>query len=392
MLKNTLFLVLFSPLIALAQTQTDDFDPYSISPTKIDLPEISLKLDTFPFGNIIVLDNRIEKGYFFVGEPFPDMPTWYTLGNSTAAAIRQYCEKEIGTSKKGNETLLLNIKSLRVPNSMTILNGKGGSVIPVRAHEMLSFYVEAWQKIGQDSWIPLTNIHTFSEMQEPDFPEKTIATLLTKLLHTIASGIEDKANPPILPLSKIDHPHSDDWSNLNIVKKPVKATGYFLHFTDFQKNRLTIPQEQLQVIYNPQDSIYTLNDGPWQDSVSGYMPWAVAFQSKLYYNVGWNKYVLLEPRNNTFYFYLPHSLPDAYTMLGKAIMPPKDPAEDDYDPGEINNFGDLTVAIIGSWIHNGTKRSREKEKLRQPYITIAPGKDYGYRSCYLDLDTGDIVY
>jgi hypothetical protein len=134
-------------------------------------------------------------------------------------------------------------------------------------------------------------------------------------------------------------------------------------------------------VYDTQDSIYHLSPAlsvlP-ANQIFVY-PWVVADSGNFYLclNVKQNQYVRLIARGNTFYFTVPRSLPDMYSLLDMEwIERASTEGGANHSPG---------AAILSGMIHAATASSAIKK-------AKAAGMKGNFRTCYIDMDSGDIVF
>lgn len=76
----------------------------------------SLHITSFPFNEIIVLDNRIDTSKIFTYQNGKYPPTTLTLAQPTSITIKNYIQNATSNLLKENKTLLINIDQLRVSN------------------------------------------------------------------------------------------------------------------------------------------------------------------------------------------------------------------------------------------------------------------------------------
>ena len=111
-------------------------------------------------------------------------------------------------------------------------------------------------------------------------------------------------------------------------------------------------------------------------------PWAICSSGSFFIQIGKNVFLKLRKQNNTFEFHIPHSLPDMYTILSisenyrlTAISP----------ANSGNILFDLTSAFLTSAIDRATKASAEN-KINQERIK------HNFRTCFINMDSGDIIF
>jgi hypothetical protein len=344
-----------------------------------------------PFGTVEMLDNRFDTVtlYSFQDGSFP--PSVLKFDGAAADEIGQYLQDAINTLHHGSDTLLVNLRQLRMTNKNIRLK-KDDTISAYRLRDLrLGFLLVAdiYRRKGE-LYYPLG---TFGKLYSPGYYNfaQTIAFGLNEML-TVAGGgrvwynrkkedvlaFHRSTNTNGYTLAQINIKAQDNWAHYPVMEAPP-AGGLFMEWDDFQNNRAR--KDDFHLAYDERDNLYHLSVS---HKVKSY-PWAVSDSGELYIHVLREVYVKSWRCHNTRCFYIPRTLPDMYTLLSVQTGA-RTSSGMGYSGGSSGNLlvdlGAIFVAAsIDAIIMGSAERKLKKRGLRSDY-----------RYCYIDMDYGDIIY
>jgi hypothetical protein len=368
------------------------------------------RLGFTPFRDIRVLDNRPDSTiYTAVGRKGA---VQYFFGNRMADSVRNYLKGKLAGMRKGDETLLIDIDELRIPNLPWVLRqGPGDSTVCRwfdNGFQVSATLYETTASGSTDRYrkICSTNTCFFAKGNTrigQHHPDKCLHWLLDCLLIAATRGSGASMPPPhgwadklktslaeerftypkdstVLTTTAINRPATEKWKEDAVMRQPPDQDGVYHNFDDFRSG--TLRPEKLAMQFNASDSSFTLSperkDHSW--------PWAVAFEGNLYIDLGFtrNKYLRLDRREGSYYFHIPRSMPD----MGSYIALEKLGGGSDFSGGSIGPYaGDILGAgVIAAIVRSAVIGAKVSE------ITEKGMKRGDLRTCYIDMNCGDIIY
>jgi hypothetical protein len=354
-----------------------------------------LRINYAPFKNVVVLDNRFDTAtfYSFQDGKYPLVTT--TFAQPLSIEIKNYIENAIAGLRKGDDTYLFNIQQLRMGNRHTALklNNKN---IDIRTNAILS--ADVYRQTGDNQYTKVLSINT-----SYPFVNKLndlVATVINSMIEASAlttlpagsvsdkpknlksylkenSGYNYLKESAVSSLEAININVRNQWSDYPINKNSNRQSGYYKDFDDFKNNILTAMP--IAFSSETEDETYKIsNDVGSSELRKLFSAWALCdSSSNIFIRLPGNKFVKILPRDNTFYFNVPASSPNMYSIFSIADIPP--------------NYGSYYYANDISWVLAGDAIGNAEVREERRYILKSEMKDY-FRKCYIDMDTGDIIY
>ncbi|SRR5579871_46933 len=346
------------------------------------------QIQRVPFNEVVVFDNRFDTTNFLVALNFNGVEI-DSFSRPASQEIEFYIKGRITPLPKDKRTLYINLKQLRFGN-IPGLSGK------------MFFSADAY--IAEEGKL----IKVYSLKNEYGIRRSfnhTIASTLDKFLQQLSDRFYREKHTDTSSMKDLDRNVTAGWASYSIFSYDNTKDGVYKTFNDFREDKIdSSVQFNLQFgndsayhIAFPKQSIY--NTG---QSESLYHFWGVCCNGQLYLLL-LGKYLLpLNKRGNTFYFDLPKTMPDMRTMiqlgpiyggLGNGFTPVLSGMD---AKGAVIFLGvivavAITFVIVESIIKvikkNNSKTEKSAAKNAVPIF-----KENNFRHCFLDMDTGDIIY
>lgn len=409
-MRPILFLLAGLTLSAASQAQ-DSLHIY------LELKGTPLSIVSTPFREIQVLDNRIDTSRIGNLENGRYPIVYSTFRQPTAIMIRNYLTGQIASLEKGEKSLLLNIEQLKVTNKSWILRerpGRPGSTRTYYNRSVVRLYGQAYYKTGEGVYRKIVDIHYDyypGVGAKINVAKVDLSPLLNRILEA-AGNIGGTSFPPSalpgkknrrllremngwftyardtsdLSFSDIDRNVKQKWRDCPIMASRSVSRGVYHNFDDFRNARLD--PEPVKMLVVPGDSLYELSPSwltPSNDFPTNW-PWAVADSGNLYLFMANGRYVRLTRKENIFYFRLPQGVPDMYALLSAEQNTTYGSDDDSYPGGDIGNAAVYGALLFAGVIANGVRTHSANKKI------YAEGVQHDFRTCYIDMDCGDIIY
>ena len=364
-----------------------------------------LPLKYSPFSEVQILDNRFDTTQLFTIEDGEYPIRRLNIDQPAAYTIKKYITEAILPLSKGNKTLLINITQLRITNKGSIERtpnnhgrnpGKG-------MRNYVIFSAEAYYKTGKKQYSKIVTVHKNYKVYSQ--PQRTISAIFNELMEaasnigdTLLNTITDKPkqlrflhadttsfkysqDTANIALDQINTNQRTKWADYSIVANTDTSRGIFNNFDDFRANSAL--QRTVHLLWDAKDSAYTVDPFSYANLCNNRLPWAIRDSGNLYIALNRRFYVQLKRFNNSFYFYVPQSLPNMYalTSLENGAANSGNVAV----PTTGNLIAALITTIAATAINIGVEAAKTKRILQN-------GLQSGFRDCYIDMDTGDIVY
>jgi hypothetical protein len=358
---------------------------------------------------VIVLDNTIDTSKIGIFETGRYPLESISFDRPPRLAIEQYIEKVIAPVKNGNNTLLINVKELYIPNRGIYIK-KRKKIFFFRtkyfdSRNYLRFYSDIYIKTINNEYQKIATLRLSYFMRPGSgWDSNPIGLLLNELITCASLSIDpignsdgfsqrkrsDWARYPIAydfakdttnyPLDKVNIPALQRWGQIPIVKSDSLRDGIFESFEDFQKDRIT--PNTISLVFNEKDSLYRMSPMDSTRLITPGSPWAIGSSGSLFIQIGKNTFLKLHKQHNTFEFHIPHSLPDMYTILSLS---------ENYRlrAGSGSNSGNIVADLASSFTISAIDQ-----------ITKASGKNiiyqesikHDFRTCFINMESGDIIF
>jgi hypothetical protein len=374
------------------------------TPVFITLDGKNAGINWAAFNSVDVIDNRIDTTYISVSEDGTYPFITFNFDKPASAAIKGYLLAAIERSKKGNEKLFISVKQLKVPNNGSIERRSKKKfwfkhVRPGRNY--LFFEAEVYRVMNSSYYQKLFTItkkyYIYSSIDE------AVSRALDNLIYlsnimldpTLHEGeklksvrrltdckdcVLNAADTSVRDISQISIGALNRWATYPIIKDAVLADGIYSNFDDFRDGLLK--PCSCTMAYQNNDSVYKISSCTNKVKSGGKWPWAICVGGELYMKLLKDAYVKLTKQNNTFHFYVPQSLPNMYELFSIDELQHKNTSS---SPSSDNLLVGLTSAVVFGTIDAVVKNHR----IRQIERT---GADNFFRNCFIDMDSGDIIY
>ena len=366
-----------------------------------------LYVDSTPFNQVLVLDNRFDtvKVYTYqTGKYPPESLTWHNVASEMERSISQ----TLSTVPMGNKTLLVEIEHLRVANRLVGINC-GGLVFSAGVYRQtennryrkiitinLGYPIDkdiddALKPIAIDL-IDVATVYTdptyssFIEKAQKKHALSTSSDISNqgkfKSFIQNTDAVRYSNDTATLILEEINVNARNRWAEYPVNKDSIRY-GVYNTFEDF-KNNVATPAATASLQYNSEDSTYIFvlagkSKKPWYYE----LPWAVCDSNGLYIRVYKGRYLKAEKRNSSFYFHVPETLPDMYALLSIEQNRPRGSST---TLGEYNPIAeDLVVSVFAEAIKAAKTASKNKKLATE-------GLKHDYRECFIDMYCGDFIY
>jgi hypothetical protein len=133
--------------------------------------------------------------------------------------------------------------------------------------------------------------------------------------------------------------------------------------------------------FDPKDSIYRIRSAKISGNPDINFCWAVNENGLRYFRLYKDIFVKLFQCENTYCFHVPRTLPDMYAMLSIEETTP----DNSNFSSNGNLLWDMAKILVSSALSSIDKKN-EEEKIKQRSTYNK------YRDCFIDMDTGDIIY
>ena len=358
----------------------------------------------FPFDSVIVLDNRNDKSNIQMNENGKYPIECLNFAEPAAIAIKKYIKaSEKGITLGNKRILLINIKHLRGANKNYFIRKdktKKGKVVDYLGATSNHIFLSAdvyLQTRGSNfrKFITINDTYTPSYYFDHFSVKKLFDELMDAITLFYSDSIIPKPKEPYrfkrditeknhisqstdtdeFSIADIEKDTKNYYASFPILKASITETGVYPTFEEFRDNIIT--KETLKFEYNASDSTDTLYAELDNPTFRNHYPYAIANAGKLFIQLYDNKYVELTNVGNTFYFDVPRSLRNMYSILSSEKL----------DIEKSNNYygGGLlgTALILGSEALQRSKINKiEKDRL-----------DNGeFRYCIIDMVNGDFIY
>jgi hypothetical protein len=370
----------------------------------------NLKIHYIPFKKVIVLDNRFDTSKIYTFETGEYPLIYLRFDRPAKDAIKAYIEKEIGPLQKGDKTLLINIKELQIPNNGIRVKEKyaknmfGGAQY-YNSRDYVRLVSDIYIEVEENVYKKLFDLQLIDFMR----PITSVdASGIRRLLNTIigcASVPNANLRDPNITMKKrsswvadttefnfskdtssytlnmIDIAASMRWSKMPIMASALLRDGIYESFEDFKSDKIA-PDTAIGIIFNDKDSLYSLRPIDSARLIKPGAPWGFCLSGNLYKQLKRNVFQKLHRRNNTFEFYIPYSLPDMYTNLS---------LKENYrlSGGSFSSTGNILfdlAAALGGGVAEGISKKSSANRIDRESVK------HDFRNCFIDMDSGDIIY
>ncbi len=351
------------------------------------------KIHKFPFSAIEVIDSRIDTESIYLSYIDGDTPVSNNFHGEFSNLLSNYFKEAVGALPADSPELVIKVNQLRIPNFRCIvkeMKNKRLTRFPIR--DYILFSADAFYKRKGNSYR-----HFLTFQKRYYYYTTFINSNFKKIFHDLIKTISKSGRTKDKffwyngkPFHLIDSnlymevdlkkDPQDRWKEFPIFANANRASGWCQTFKDFRDNRLSLATFLLR--FDAVDSVYHLSPDSLADFKNAEYPWAISFNGNLYIKIFRLTYLKLIENQSVFFFYIPYSLPGMYKFAAfeewnwfKSITT--------YSPVPGYIFDekmDVGVDEIRKVFHAAEKKLSGQE---------ISGR---YRKCYIDMDSGDIVF
>ena len=368
-----------------------------------------------PFGTVQVLDNRFDRTRLFTYENSNYPPYYITFAETAALSIKGYLENANQRGLHGNDTLLLNVDQLRIPNQRAIYRRTrpDGSRVGTNIRDYFLVKAQAYHQAEND-YVLICSINLkYYTNKETSTVNPSLARIMGDIFDDILKlscvsneaksrkkvlrrlkGFENdtepvafnkQRNPDTLNISEIDMNVIEKWLNYPILRNQnLVSDGVYLNFDDFRDNTLT--KQNFQLDFDVKDSTYS-----YRSEISmakRKLPWTIFYEGEFYVYLKDSSYLKLSKERSTFSFTVPQSLPDMYGIL--SVMESGSPN----GSNAAISIADPTANLAANLVYAAIPRRKSKNSYKEYYKERWNfyGDPVNFRKCFIDMDSGDIIY
>lgn len=359
------------------------FAQFSVAQLVAQLPVRIVHLDPadklshfqhLPFNKVTVFDNRLDTSK--IGWGFEGHSEVMKLDCPVPVAIKSYIEAAIGKRNGDAKTLYINVKQLRF------------RIAPV------GFYFSADAFFQTDSGfekVATLKRHYHLSMGNKGRFGKTIVKSLNDLIGQACMNHDRQINidKNSYTIESINTSVTNDWQDYPIMKPSALLTnGVYRSFDDFLHNKIEIADVSLRP---KPDSTYTYsyaNDRTKKKRIYiDYQVYAVCYNGGIYLNLYGTYLLPLSKINGALYFYIPLSLPNMQAIKEASLI--NDNLDLTDSQNETNIYGAVMGLVFGAVLQSIISERNERDRKRLLHRGLASGD---MRTCFIDMDTGNIIY
>ena len=358
--NNNAILIFFCLILITSHSyaQRDEADFQLSSP-----PNPGYALDSF-FNKVVVVDNRYDTSVRLRVTEWKGQLVTEKWRQPLKPAIQAYVEQIIRMAKSTrNETLLLELRRYE-------LNGIA-----------MYFTANAYYNHADGGFVKIASMDTVFIRRWPHYMKGEAINLFLQEIVKRRQIAQIYPQAPI-PVSAIDdNTVVNEWSKLPINTADSFPPGVYEFNKTFRKNQA---EYFAMSIERQEDSVYAVSFtdslpdnkkriGNWLGFARG--QGVISYEGKLYYLLDYAICLPLVKKNNTFYFHIPHALPNIY-YLNEARYAETAPGP------KLRDAGSPIIGIALVALDPAIRKSKINA------INKTGERNTTLRDCYIDLDTG----
>ena len=335
-----------------------------------------------PFNKVVVFDNRMDTTKIKIFENGKYPIKVLNFDKPAPLAIKDYIENSIKGLPQKEQTIYINLQELKFSN----------------ANPKLFFSAEAYLKKNNRYWKVASVRRSFAYSTlgnglRYSAYKIAIGNSINYLVNNIASNYygQKEGNDSLYTLSDINNSITNEWVSYNVNTQKTNVDGVYETFDKFRNNiiepvNLSVSREGdslFQINFLERNSYFSKETGNLENV------FAVSFNGKLFiYSKKTTALIPLIKKNNTFYFYVPNILPNMYSIISSKNLRTIGGNGDNGIQGNGNAWVELAIDGIGFIIKTIVNSGVDAKKER--IYNNGMGDDM--RNCFIDMDSGDIVY
>jgi hypothetical protein len=338
-------------------------------------------IDELPFDKVVVFDNRYDTTKIKIIEDGLYPIKTISFNKPLLTAIKDYIEAVISNYSKKNNTIYINVKQLRFTN----INSE------------LFFWADAYSEIDEHYKL-ITTVKKSYPVHYTGYLDnayrRTIIKAIDDLIYKINADYKTEGGKEYDTntfFQLINRNVKDEWETYPIIIQQTSTNGVYETFDDFKNNKIKSIHFSLK---SSSDSTYCigsieLNNNYHKTKNNLYKHiFAVCYEGNIYFSVFGNFFLKLRKTENIFCFYVPYSHPNMYAQISIKK----------YSQNKLLNIltatNDPGAGIVGGIVeaNRKTKYFKEVGTKNQEIYRQALQNNSDFRTCFLDMDTGDIIY
>jgi hypothetical protein len=344
----------------------------------VDLKPVKKLHKTYPtpFNHVVVFDNRYDTVRLAIEGNGIHPAKINELNGSATAVIQTYLESVIAGIATGNLTLYVNIKELRFLN---------------RDPSLLYFNAEAYLPDSAGfRKIAVINRY-FPREIAPDSRKNCTMKALNTLIKTVDTNYtrHNFADDKNYSLEEMKTNMESWWPTLPIMtKNNSPVNGIYLTVVDMRYQNV-MPEDLSPVMQADSSYTFTLRNEKGKKRRANFSRvYAINCNGVTYIRVTDQDFLPLEKINNRLCFHVPATMPNMYTLSSEARPTMNDLGSSGNRPDSYGalaveaSFGLVYTLIETTVNHNAKKATVKKARLA----------DKNMRDCFVDMETGDIIY
>lgn len=360
-------------------------------PLVLSYKEGSLKTKNTPFKKVQIVDNRFDSTDLCVYRNGGFPIRYVTVG---ATAIENYLEEAMKELVQGDKKMLIALNQLRVANKPSIIRrGKRYANIMHDARHYLVMAADIYSIEPDGEYKKLVAVnreyYTFGDLRV------TVRKALNNLLEA-AGGVAPANRTKEIRKAGGDFHYLPDsigflwkdiavnvrekWGLYPILKISGQPNGRYQNFDDFRDNKLTPGNDTLT--FMEKDSAWHLPAVIRGRRADRY-PWAISYNGERFIQLYDNVYLKAVQQGNTFWFRIPYSFPDMYSLLCLEDISQTGRGNSAVTTGNL--IGDMAGTVLSGAV-DASNISDERKKVNKN------AGEHDFRGCFIDMDTGDFMY
>lgn len=362
------------------------------------------------YKDVMVLDNRVDSIIFREQEDLKKMRL-VTFKGPASIAVTSYIRSRTDHLEKNNETLLIDLTELRVPNKplQRVADPENENSKWSYTRGYIYFSADVYEGSGSGTYRKLFSIHRkrYVYVLVKD-KVRDIMDDLVELTEQVAMNRAGKkgsytaayksykknscffehTDETVYSMAEINKTKLQQWSHhAAFVKKPDMSACVYPLFENFKKGNCVESKVTLKPVGI--DSLFQIEFALTDSAKAIYTPFVVCDTSGYYIALVRDYYVKLTFESGLFRFTVPSNLPDMYQLLSNESVKNKDrfrllPLSDIYSPVSVFDMGTARIPILDI-IHLVDKEGKLRRIKNAAYSP-------SHRHCFVDLDSGDFIY
>jgi hypothetical protein len=185
------------------------------------------------------------------------------------------------------------------------------------------------------------------------------------------------------PLDSISKSVRKKWSIYPITTMAKRPYGVYPSFDHFRKD--SIIKAEFQLNFDSASNLYKMTNLKSDAAGNWSSVYSVSNGDAFFIHLFENFYLRLNNCDNSFCFYVPDKLPDMYSLLSINSL-----KVENANSSSGSSSGNFLADLAGIMLETALNAPSEKAQRLRILKSGKESKDY--RSCFIDMDSGDIIY